>query len=270
MTLHAPAAHPFAVSPSKIRYIYTAANNAGREITRKGFFYPTESEAELLGWMVGGGTIHSRKQSIRFADTDVWVLQHVKDLVNTCYPTVKDTLYPKNIGFDIVLTGGINNPLRAFIRQQAFVGEWPTAVCRYALPERIAFLRGLWGADGWCSVRKGGNDVVMGLSRSINNGYTSQCRMFHALMGMNGQRRETPTEAYPNKHRLVFSGYRNYTTFYQQVGQLRTQHLTAPPVRRAKRMPPSMLVQGVQAVEVRIVKIIRLREQRMCYEVPHD
>lgn len=267
MTLHAPAIQP-PPQPAKIRYVYKASNNAGREITRRGFFYPTELEAELLGWLVGDGTIHSRKQSIRFANSDVWVLQHVKDLVNRCFPSIKVSTYAKNVGFDIVMTGGINNPLRAFVRKNAFVSEWPTAVCRYGLPERIAFLRGLWGADGWCSVRKGGNDVVMGLSRSANDGYTSQCRLFHAIMGMNGQRRETPTETYPNKHRLVFSGYRNYTTFYQQVGQLRTQHLSAPPVRRLKRVPPSMRVQGMQATEARIVKVLRLPGKHLCYEVP--
>lgn len=268
IALHAPSSQP-CPSRSKISYGYTAPDNTGAHHVHSGTFYPTTEQAELLGWLVGDGTIHAKNQSIRFANSDVWVLQHVRDLVARAFPTVTIKFYAKNIGYDMLLTGGINNPLRAFLCKQRFVDEWPTTVSLFAERERIAFLRGLWGSDGWCSVRKGGNDVAMGLSRRNLDGFTSQCRMFHAFMGMNAQRRDTPTETYPNRHRLVFSGYRNYTTFYNTVGEIRFQHLEAPPVRKEKPKPKDMIVQGVLAHEARIIKVLRLRTKKECYEVTH-
>lgn len=268
MTLHAPSSCP-APSPAPIPYDYTAVNNAGRKKRFQGTFTPSEDEAELLGWLVGDGTIHSARQSIRFTSTDVWVLRHVQDLVEKAFPSVRISWYAKNIGFDIVLTGGINNPLRHFLRRQRFVDGFPCAVTLFGENTRNAYLRGLWGADGWLSVRKGGNDVVLGLSRSTVDGYTSMTRMLHALAGMNGQRRETPTKVFPNKHRLVFSGYRNYTVCRDMIGQIRHMVLKCPPTRRLHAEPTSFTVQGAAGHQARIIRILRLKDPRPCYEVEH-
>ncbi|MBD3261644.1 MAG: hypothetical protein GF334_08195 [Candidatus Altiarchaeales archaeon] len=268
MTLHAPSSCPApAVNP--IPFDYTAVNNAGREVLFNGTFIPTEDEAELLGWLVGDGTIHSEKQSIRFTSTDVWVLRHVQDLVEKAFPSVKISWYAKNVGFDIIMAGGINNPLRHFLRRQRFLDGFPCAVSLYGEEARNAFLRGLWGADGWVSVRKGGSDVALGLSRSVVDGYTSMTRMFHALAGMSGQRRETPTKVFPNKHRLVFSGYRNYTVCRDMIGQIRHMTLKSPPVRRLRADPPAFTVQGISAHQARVIRILRLKTPLSCYEVDH-
>lgn len=267
--LFSPYDRPAPAGPCQVAYDYEWVDNNRKVHREKGQQLLTPLHAELLGWLVGDGTLHAERQSLRFANSDVWVLKHVERLVTRTFPSVKVTWYAKLAGYDITLTGGIKNPLRHFLRSMMFVEGWPTAVSSFDEECRNAFLRGYWGADGWVHVRKGGTDVDLGIRRCMNDGFTSLLRDLHASIGMRGQRRETPTKATPSLHRLVFSGYGNYRVFSARVGQVRDMKLEAPPVKR-KIAPPPLTVDaaGCRWYETPISKIRDLGPCP-CYEVPH-
>ena len=257
-------------APTVIPYSYESMDNQGTAHSYMGDQVIDETLAELLGWLVGDGTVTSERQSIRFSNSDVWCLTRVQELVERAFPTVKVSWYAKNAGFDITLTGGINNPLKHFIRRMNFQQGFPTAVSLFDRACVIAFLRGIWGAHGWASSRKGGNDIDMGIRRSNNSSYTSLLRDLHASIGMRGQRRDTPTKANPDKHRLVFSGYSNYRVFYDMVGRIAEKNLQAPPVRR-RDVAHATQQDSIGNVwyETQIQRIIRLPEVLPVYKVEH-
>ncbi len=138
-------------SPTALPYDYFFNDNQGKQHHATGVEQITEGKAEILGWLLGDGTINNASQSVRFANSDVWCLNHLERLVNKEFPTVKVSWYNKLAGFDLTMTGGINNPLRHFIRKMCFIEGFPTAVSLFHDKAQIAFLRGLWGADGWMS-----------------------------------------------------------------------------------------------------------------------
>ena len=266
--LYSPYSRRAPGGPSKIPYEYEWSDNKKRTVHEKGEYLVTPDHAELLGWLLGDGTLHAERQSLRFSNSDVWVLTHVQNLVERLFPAVKVSWYAKNAGYDITLTAGIRNPLRAFIRSMDFQDGWPISVSLFDEECRAAFLRGLWGANGWLHVRKGGNDVDLGLSRCSDDGFTSLVRDYHASIGMRGQRRETPTEVNPNSHRLVFSGYSNYRIFHSAVGQIGARKIEAPPIRR--KMPSPRLEVDTQGYPWYLTPVLRIRRvgEMPCYEVP--
>lgn len=267
--LYSPYYREAPPGPTETPYEYEWSDNKKRVIHEKGTYKVSPDHAELLGWLLGDGTLHAERQSLRFSNSDVWVLTHVQNLVERLFPQVKVSWYAKNAGYDITLTAGIRNPLRSFIRSMDFRDGWPVSVSLFDEECRASFLRGLWGANGWVHVRKGGNDVDLGLSRGSDDGFTSLLRDYHASIGMRGQRRETPTELNPNSHRLVFSGYANYRVFYRVVGQIGATKIEAPPVKK-EQPPPSLTVdtQGNPWYLTPIQKIRRIGKLP-CYEVPH-
>lgn len=268
--LYSPHERLAHAGPTEIHYDYEWSDNRKRVVHETGDLKVSPEHAELLGWLVGDGTLHAERQSLRFSNSDVWVLSHVQRLVESLFPQVKVSWYAKNAGYDITLTAGIRNPLRAFIRSMGFVDGWPAAITEFDEECRRSFLRGFWGANGWVHIRKGGNDVDMGLSRGNDDGFTSLMRDLHASIGMRGQRRETPTVANPNSHRLVFSGYANYRIFAEKIGQIGARQIEAPPVKRHPPVPTALMVdkQGHSWYLTPIQKIVRTG-LLPCYEVPN-
>lgn len=253
--LPAPCALP-RPSSTVVPYSYTTTNNAGRATTCVGSRVVTPDEAELLGWLVGDGSLHAENQSIRFANGDAAVLQRVTMLCKQAFPDVKISWYPKVAGYDLTFTKGINNPLRDFLRQMDFYEGCPLAVGQhFAKPELVAFLRGLWGADGWCYSRKGGNDIMFGLSRTSNQHLLSWIRLLHAGLDIHGAREVAKN----GSERIVFNGYPNYAAFMREIGQIGQRVLSAPPVRRAKPSPPHYLANaGESWYDAPVLKIVRL------------
>lgn len=222
---------------SDVPFCYSCANNRGVARSYKGIETVSEDAAELLGWLTCSSSLSSETQSLRFSNSDPWSLTRVESLCQKCFPTVKVTYYPKNIGFDLTLTGGIDNPLRHFIRKMRMVEGFPSSVFLFSKEGKCAFLRGLWGAHGWVHTRKGGNDVDMGLKRTENPAFTSMLRELHLFIGMHGQSRPAPTRENKKLHRLVFSGYANYERFFSDVGQVGEKVLPAAPIRRKREQP---------------------------------
>jgi hypothetical protein len=166
------------------------------------------------------------------------------------------------------MTGGINNPLRHFIRKMCFIEGFPTAVSLFHSTAQVAFLRGLWGADGWMSAKKGGNDIDMGMRRSTNTAFSSLMRDIHASHGFRGQRRDSPTKNQPDAHRLIFSGYANYRLFVDLVGQLRDKRLSHSPVKKsAAKISTIKDKYGDMWYETPVLKILRLPKPISVYEV---
>jgi hypothetical protein len=208
---------------------------------------------------VAGGTIHSDNQSIRFSASSPWALQRVTNLCKTCFGTdVSAKLYAKNVGYDLTLTGGINNPLRFFLRAMDFQHRFPVAVNYFSAGTRLAFVRGLWGVDGWMSVRKGGNDVDLGLSReSLDpefDGYLSAMRLLHAAwFGMQGSVRYSKIN-----RRIVFSGYQNYALFENYIGQIADKKVPHRPVTKTVAQRQVIAMEGSYWYESRILKVTNL------------
>jgi len=253
---------------TEIPYDLMKANNRGVLTRVTGTFHVTRDQAELLGWLVGGGTISSEKQSIRFAGSDVWVLKHVERLAVAAFPGIRVKWYAKNAGFDITLTAGINNPLREYLRVMQIENSFPVMVGRFHKENLDAFLQGLWGADGWCCVRKGGNDVELGLTRTDDEGYTSIVRDTHATIGMYGLRRNAATKEAPNRHRLIFAGYPNYRVFSDRVKQIRNNRIKLPPIKRLPDGKESRIdSHGNSWYKTPVQRILRMKDPVLCREV---
>lgn len=254
----------YAPSPesSLVPFDFVAPNNRGHEQRYTGVEPVSEHAAELLGWIIEDGTVTSERQSLRFSSSSSWALTHVEHLTLQAFPSVRVSYYAKNRGFDLTLTGGISNPLRQFIRKMRLVEGFPCAVFLFSKKTKAAFLKGLWGAHGWVCTRKGGNDVDLGLKRTDNETYTALLRELHAFFGMRGQRRETPTKEHPLLHRLVFSGYANYTKFFDSIGQIGDMKVPHPPVRRPIERDTTFVdSQGCSWYKAKIQKIIRIGER---------
>jgi len=256
--LQAPCSRP-CPAKSEVSFSFVASNNRGQTQTYAGTETITDEAAELLGWIVEDGTVSSDRQSLRFSSSDAWALAHVEHLTSQAFPSVRVSYYAKNRGFDLTLTGGISNPLRAFIRKMDLVEGFPCGVFSLSAKGQASFLRGLWGAHGWVHTRKGGNDVDLGLKRTDNEAYTSLLRELHVSFQMRGQRRDTPTKEHPLLHRLVFSGYANYTKFFESIGQIGEKSLPHPPVRRAiEREAVFVDAYGAGWYKTRIQKIAKI------------
>lgn len=253
---------------SLVPFSFLAANNRGQTQQFDGVETVSDVAAELLGWIIEDGTVTSDRQSLRFSSSDVWSLTHVENLTSQAFPSVRVSYYAKNRGFDLTLTGGISNPLRMLIRKMRLVEGFPCAAFLFSKSTMAAFLRGLWGAHGWVCSRKGGNDVDLGLKRTDNEAYTSLLRELHVYFGLRGQRRNTPTKETPLLHRLVFSGYANYSKFFDSIGQIGEKDLQAPPVRRQVEPEEVVVdVHGCSWYKTRIQKIVSLG-QREVWRLP--
>jgi len=267
-TFCSPARRRLLQTPCKLSYDYLYNDNQGTQHRAIGVEWINDNKAEILGWLVGDGTINNASQSVRFANSDVWCLKHLERLVTKEFPTVKVTWYSKQTGFDLTMTGGIHNPLRHFIRKMCFVEGFPTAASLFHESAQVSFLRGLWGADGWMSDKKGGNDVDMGLRRGTNTAFSSLMRDIHASHGLRGQRRDSPTKNYPDAHRLIFSGYANYRLFVDSIGQLRDKKLKyTPVVRTSPRVQTFADHTGDYWYETPVLKILRLPHAVSVYEI---
>lgn len=250
---------------SVVPYNYVAQDNRGNSHRYVGDVTVLPSQAELLGWLTGAGTLHSENQSIRFASGDQAALHRVKMLCTKSFPGVGVNWYPKLSGYDLTFTAGINNPLKHFLRQMDFQHGCPMAVGRHFSECGIqAFLQGLWGADGWLYTRKGGQDVIFGLSRSPNEYLFSWLRLLHAGLGLQGAR-ET------DKHgssRLVFNGYVNYARFMSKIGQIGSRKLPSVPIRRTAPTPPTYLANGGEMwYDAPVAKVLRLGKALPIYRV---
>jgi hypothetical protein len=238
-SLYAPSVSAcFSSTQAPLPYSFTKANNAGRAVAHTGALTLTADNCELVGWLVGAGTLFKEGQSMRFASSSAGSLHRVQRLVSTAFPGVSVKVYPKHVGFDLTLTGGIKNPLNIFLHALSWRYGLPACLMQMAKPNAIAFLRGLWGADGWMHGRKGGSDVDLGLARRSDDerDTTETLRLLHSLLlGMSGQIR---TERKRPGHRLVFSGYRNYAIFQREIGTIGDKVLPAPPVSRPYQQPP--------------------------------
>lgn len=252
-----------------LAYEFEHSDNSGKTLVSKGTFHPTEKQCELLGWLTRDGFGNIETQSLRFSNKDTWSLNHVQQLTESEFPGVNVKWYAKSHCFDITLTGGINNPLKNFIRQHAVVSGYPTKVSEYGFKQLYAFLRGLWGAEGWVSVRKGGADIDLGLSRTCNEPASSFLRMLHARVGIYGQRRNCPTIANPGKHRLIFSGYRNYATFKERVEQIAITNMPEAPARRPYQSQNVVRIEGKPFLALPVQRVVRLKEPRQCYRRIH-
>lgn len=237
-------------------YDYWAANNRGVSSQYQGYHTVTEAQAELLGWILGDGSLHAERQSIRFTSADQGCLHRVQNLSTKAFPNLSAKWYAKNGAYDMTLTAGIANPLKHFIRMIDFYEGCPMAVGRhFDKPTLLAFLRGLWGAQGWVYIRKGGNDVLFGLNRLRNEYLFSWLRLLHASLGLQGSR-ELSKEG---SSRLVFNGFRNYQVFMREIGQFGSSTIPTCPVRKQTAAPPTYLANGGETwYDAPVIKVMRL------------
>lgn len=262
-TLPVPCALP-RPKTSLLPYSYSAANNRGVLSKYVGTHTVTEQQAELLGWLLGSDSLNNESQSVRFTSGETAKLHRVQ-LLTKAFPGLTTKWYAKNGAYDITLTGGINNPLRHFLRMMSFYQECPMSVGRYFNNDCIkAFLRGVWGAQGWVYVRKGGNDVAFGLNRTSNIYLVSWLRLLHAGLGLQGF-----CEFQKNgSMRLVFNGFRNYQTFMREIGQFGASALPACPVRKPVPEPvPYLANNGESWYDAPVLKVLRLGTPPQLYRV---
>ena len=250
-----PCALPRPIAPV-MPYDYWAANNSGVSSQYQGYHTATEAQAELLGWILGDGSLHAERQSIRFTSADQGCLHRVQNLSAKAFPNLSAKWYAKNGAYDLTLTSGINNPLKHFIRMLDFYEGCPMGVGRYFdKPCLLAFLRGLWGAQGWVYVRKGGNDVLFGLNRVRNDFLFSWLRLLHAGIGLQGMREQSKC----GSSRLVFNGFRNYQVFMREIGQFGSSKLPSCPVRKQTAAPVPYLANGGESwYDTQVIKVTRL------------
>jgi hypothetical protein len=241
-------------------YDYWAPNNRGVLSNYKGKHIVTCYQAELLGWLLGEGSLHAERQSIRFISGDTAKLHRVALVSSRAFSNLNVRWYAKNGAYDLTLTSGIDNPLRHFIRMCDFYEGCPMAFGRHLSEDKtIDFLRGVWGANGWLYVKKGGNDVSFGLNRIRNEYLFSWLRLLHATLGMYGARETSKDGAF----RLVFSGYRNYATFKLKIDQIGDQRLAAAPVHRSMPTAPRYLAQdGNQWYDAPVLKVHHLAQSQ--------
>ena len=226
---------------SEMPYDYTASNNAGNPVRYAGNHVVTEAQAELLGWILGSESLHNGHQSIRFTSADRDRVHRVQELSAAAFPDVHANVYDKDGAYDLTLTGGINNPVRHFVRMVDFYEGCPMAVGRhFDLICLRAFLRGVWGAQGWVYPRKDGDDILFGLNRIHNEYLFSWMRLVHAGIGLQGSRETSKEGAF----RLIFNGFRNYRVFISEIGPFGTGDIPALPERKALPMPPTHLANG--------------------------
>lgn len=237
-------------------YDYWAANNRGVSSQYTGYHTVTEAQAELLGWILGDGSLHAERQSIRFTSADQGCLHRVQNLSTQAFPNLNTKWYAKNGAYDLTLTAGINNPLKHFIRMVDFYEGCPMAVGRnFDKPTLLAFLRGVWGAQGWVYIRKGGNDVLFGLNRIRNEYLFAWMRLLHATLGLQGSRETSKEGAF----RLIFNGFRNYQVFMREIGQFGTSKIPDLPVRKAQPLPPTYLANGGETwYDAQVIKVLNL------------
>lgn len=267
--LPAPTASP---APSKPLTAYyhktTVPTKAGGARIRAGMVNMTPNVCELLGWLCGAGqAMTTADQSIRFSSSNAAILQRMQLLCAKAFPTMAVKWYAKNVGYDLTMTGHGSQALKSLMRTVLDVPgtTFPIGINRLPADRLRDFLRGLWGAAGWVSVRKGGNDVDCGLARTSDDDEytTSAYRLLHALIGMHGQSRAMGK----NAHRLVFSGYQNYAVLFREIGQVGSQKLGPPPVRRPRGAPKTVAIDGIQWYEAPVVKVIALPGSRTCYHL---
>jgi len=239
-----------------LRYDYLASDNKGVSHRYRGVYHVTEAAAELAGWLLGDGSMHAERQSVRFANSDAGALQRVSRLAAKAFPSVRVGWYAKLSGYDLTFTAGINNPLKHFLRMLNFYEGCPLAVGQQFNGDILrAFLRGLWGADGWLYVRKGGNDVMFGLSRTGNEFLFSWLRLLHASLGLQGAR-----EVDKHGHsRLVFNGYINYAVFMREIGQIRNLQMPVAPVRRPRTQQATFIANRSEVwYDAPVLKVLNL------------
>lgn len=261
--LELPFSVPLPAGP--VHYSYVARDNHGVEHQYQGDLQPSPEQAELLGWLLESKATTNTGQSVRFASSDAWCLAHVDALAERAFPAISVRYFPKSVGFDITLTGGINSPLLHFLRCMDFYSGFPLAVWHFGRESALAFLRGYWGANGWLHSRKGGNDVDLGLCRRNDEAFTFQMRHLHAALGLRGQMRATPTKEHPTSHRLVFSGYRNYQLFSDLIGQLRDKRLPHAPIRKASQRDAPFTRDGQLFYKTPVLHVRRLKESRIVW-----
>ena len=261
--LPVPCALPRKKTPV-MPYDYWAANNRGVSSQYQGYHTVTEAQAELLGWIMGDGSLHAERQSIRFTSADQGCLHRVQMLSHKAFPNLNAKWYAKNGAYDLTLTGGINNPLKHFVRMVDFYNGCPMAVGRHFDAATLrAFLRGVWSSQGWVYIRKGGNDVMFGLNRVRNEYLFSWMRLLHAGLGLQGSRETSKEGAF----RLIFNGFRNYQVFMREIGQFGTSKLPAVPVRKPTPLPPTFLANGKESwYDAPVLKTLRLRTAAPLYQ----
>lgn len=233
LTLPAPRCLPFPQT-DRLTYSYQRIDNRGRSITETGTDTISLLDAEVLGWMVGCGTLQSAGQSLRAAASSVGGLHRLNLLLSNCFKNSKVSAYPKASGYDLTITGG---DARHLLNRFEFCGRFPCAISRLSRNHVRAFLTGLWACEGWAFTKRGGNSVICGLGFMDDPFLVSGLQMLHSGLGLTVGIEQAKT----GSRKLVFTGYSEYHTLKTEIGSFASSNFVSPPVPKIPKHPATAI-----------------------------
>lgn len=210
----------------RLTYSYERIDNRGNSIKEGGTDPVSLEQAELLGWLVGAGTIN-KDQSVRLALKDQGSVHTAMSVVQKASGSCEVNVYPKAAGFDITITKG---DIHHQIRRMGFHNKFPCGISRLSERHVRAFLHGLWATDGWGYTKNGGNEIILGLSQAKCPYLLHGVAMLHAGLGINYR-----MEPKNSSHRIIVYGYNDYRNLLRLVGSVGAFNLMHSPVPKAPK-----------------------------------
>ncbi len=153
----------------------------------------TSSEfAKLLGYLNTDGYLNNaikKKQSIKFTNTNLKMLEEVRVLVKHLFPTLNIKEYVKGNGKDLLLTSpDCKNPLREVIKKLNYDNNFPLDVFNWSDKNIALFLNRVFSCDGCVhnTVQPNGSKTSeINLATGINETYAKYYQLLLLRLGIN-------------------------------------------------------------------------------------